>query len=208
VNVQTFVGHSSSVCDAVFNAHGNVVISGSKDCTIRVFDALSGLCVRSLSDHIGEVTSVALHSSGYYLLSCSKDNANRLWDLRMGRPVQRYKGHQNTSKNFIRATFGPSQALVLSGAEDGCVYIWCVEKAREGVCGRLSLSLLTSRDIRDRESGCFLQRLHGHRGVVYHVAWSESQSLLASSSHDGTVRCWGYDAKAPLDLESVLGTSE
>lgn len=43
------------------------------------------------------------------MLSSSKDNSNRLWDLRLGKPLRRFKGHQNTSKNFIRSAFGPNE---------------------------------------------------------------------------------------------------
>jgi hypothetical protein len=38
-----------------------------------------------------------------------QDNCNRLWDMRTSRQYKRFKGHQNTSKNFVRAHFmGPS----------------------------------------------------------------------------------------------------
>jgi hypothetical protein len=38
-----------------------------------------------------------------------QDNCNRLWDMRTARQFKRFKGHQNTSKNFVRARFmGPS----------------------------------------------------------------------------------------------------
>ena len=76
------------------------------------------------------------------LLTASKDNSNRLWDMRMGKPIQRFKGHQNTSKNFVRAVFGPSEKVILGGSEDGNVYMW------------------------DAESGLLLHKLYGHRGFV------------------------------------------
>jgi hypothetical protein len=34
-----------------------------------------------------------------------------------GKPVQRFKGHHNTTKNFIRSAFGPSQSLVVGGSQ-------------------------------------------------------------------------------------------
>ena len=43
-----------------------------------------------------------------------------------------------------------------------------------------------------------LHRLHGHADVTYDVAWSESVGLLASCSHDGTVRTWHHDPTQPL----------
>lgn len=47
-------------------------------------------------------------------------------------------------------------------------------------------------------SGVMLHRLHGHADVTYDVAWSESVGLLASCSHDGTVRTWHHDPTQPL----------
>jgi COMPASS component SWD3 len=43
---------------------------------------VSGSCIRTISLHLGEVTSVEMNSSGTLLLSSSKDNSNRLWDVR------------------------------------------------------------------------------------------------------------------------------
>ena len=122
----------------------------AKDNTIKFWDITSGLCVNTLQGHLGEVTSVAVSATGTMLVSCSKDNSNRLWDLRAVRQPravgvgrlevldeahaaawrpeaagraqlqtrQRLKGHQNTSKNFVRASFG-HKSLVVSGSEVG-----------------------------------------------------------------------------------------
>lgn len=109
-----------------------------------------------------------MNSSGTMLLSSSKDNSNRLWDVRMVRPIRKLKGHQNTSKNFVRAKFADNN-LIVGGSEDGIVYIW------------------------DQETGEVLQKLRGHQGVVYDSAWNAKQGMLASCSDDQTVKVWWYD---------------
>ncbi|KAI7859171.1 WD40-repeat-containing domain protein [Circinella umbellata] len=172
--VKTFSGHQLAVTKTIFNPLGNLVVSGSKDNTIKFWDIVSGLCIRTISSHLGEVTSVEMNSSGTYLLSSSKDNSNRLWDVRMVRPIQKLKGHQNTSKNFIRAKFADNN-LIVGGSEDGVVYIW------------------------DQETGEVLQKLRGHNGVVYEAGWNAKQGMLASCSDDQTVKVWYYDEKMPLD---------
>jgi WD40 repeat protein len=100
--LKTFAGHTSSVATVVFNPYGNLIISGyepspslhcnlqsirssSKDSTIKFWDVTSGLCVRTFSSYLGEVTSLQTNSNGSQLLSASKDNSNRLWDLKMVR---------------------------------------------------------------------------------------------------------------------------
>jgi WD40 repeat protein len=56
---------------------------------------------------------------GTLLLSCSKDNSNRLWDIRSTSPLRRLKGHSNTSKNFVKACFAGDDAIVVGGSEVG-----------------------------------------------------------------------------------------
>lgn len=177
--LRTLRGHSGSVARVTLSARGNLAVSASKDSTIRFWDLASGICIKTLSSHLGEVTSVEMNRSGSLLLSGSKDNSNRLWDLRLASPIQRFKGHQNTSKNFVRAEFGPNEDLIVGGSEDGLVYIWSAA------------------------TGEVLQRLgswgeEGHRGTVYRAIWNSNQSLLASCSHDSTIKTWWYDEACPL----------
>lgn len=179
--IKTFVGHQAAVSSVAFNPYGNLIISGSKDSTIKFWDIVSGVCVRTFSSHLGEVTSVACNRSGSMLVSSSKDNSNRLWDMRAARPVRRFKGHQNTSKNFVRASFGPDETLVVGGSEDGYVYIWDVESAQ------------------------IVQRLRAcERGAVFSAVWCRQQSLLASCGNDGDVRLWWYDPAQPLTAASTV----
>ncbi|KAI8063567.1 WD40-repeat-containing domain protein [Gongronella butleri] len=172
--VKTFVGHQLAVTKTIVNPLGNLIISGSKDNTIKFWDIVSGLCIKTISSHLGEVTSVEMNSSGTLLLSSSKDNSNRLWDVRTGKPIRRLKGHQNTSKNFVRAGFADNN-LIVGGSEDGIVYIW------------------------DLGTGEILQKLRGHSGLVYETAWNATQGLLASCSDDQTVKIWRYDENVPIE---------
>jgi WD40 repeat protein len=85
----------------MFNPLGNLIVSGyapslffalfrrsssrshlrSKDSNVRFWDSVSGLCIRTLNAQLGEVTSVDMSDS--YLLTNSRDNSARLWDVRM-----------------------------------------------------------------------------------------------------------------------------
>ena len=178
---RVLLGHELPAREAVFNAAGNLVVSGGKDATVRFWDVRSALCVRKLGHSLGEVTSVQLSQDGTMLLASSKDNAIRLWDVRAARPLRAFKGHQNTCKNFVRARFGPAKDLVISGSEEGSVCIW------------------------NLQSAALLHKLRGHTDVAYDVAWSSSQRLLASCSHDGTVRTWQYNPAQALSPGDAHG---
>jgi len=89
------------------------------------------------------------------------------------KPISKYKGHQNTSKNFIRASFA-GDSLIVGGSEDGLVYVW------------------------DREKGDVLQKLTHHHGMVYSASWNLKQSLFLSCSEDKTLCTWWFDEKNPM----------
>jgi COMPASS component SWD3 len=168
--LKRFKGHTSSVCSVTFSdVLGNMIITGSKDHTIKFWDLSSGECVQTLTQHLGEITSVDVmkNHTGNLLLSCSKDNSNRLWDMRKNSEyIQRYKGHQNTNTNLIRAHFGPQNEVVVGGSEDGCTYLW------------------------DLNSGNILNKLKTSDGVVYESRWNPTYEVLVSCSNDSNVKCF------------------
>jgi len=178
--LRSLVGHERSVSSAVFNTAGNLIVSGGKDATVRFWDARSGLCLKCFESPLGEVTSVDLAPNGVHLVSSSKDNALRLWDVRTAKPLLVLKGHQNTARNFVRARFAKGGTLVASGSDDGGAFLW------------------------HASSGELAARLGGHTDVVYDTAWSEPLDLIATASHDGLIKLWGWDAAAP---GSVAGSA-
>ncbi|KAI9334612.1 WD40-repeat-containing domain protein [Obelidium mucronatum] len=173
VVVKTFSGHSLSVTKTIFSPIGNLIISASKDSTIKFWDIVSGLCIKTITSHLGEVTSVDMSPSGTLLVSSSKDNSNRLWDMRTVQSIRRFKGHQNTSKNFVRCSFA-GESLVVGGSEDSMVHIW------------------------DTEKGTLLSRLSGHGGIAYSARWNSNQSLLCSCSDDRSLKTWWFDPAKPV----------
>lgn len=46
-----------------------------------------------------------------------------MWDIRNKKMIQRYRGHQNFVSNFVKASFGPEEKIIISGSEDGIMYI-------------------------------------------------------------------------------------
>jgi WD40 repeat protein len=51
-----------------------------------------------------------------------------MWDLNRRERCMRFKGHKQEI-HIIKCSFGGvNENLVVSGSEDGCVYIWSKEK--------------------------------------------------------------------------------
>ncbi|MBA2306805.1 WD40 repeat domain-containing protein [Candidatus Dependentiae bacterium] len=84
-------GHTRSIYTAKFSPDGTLLITGSEDKTIRLWDAITGKCIRDLLEELKDTERPEFHSSikfssdGTKILIASDQNARdtviRLWDL-------------------------------------------------------------------------------------------------------------------------------
>jgi len=66
-----------------FHPSGRWVLSGGRDCSLRMWDAESGALRRTLRSHTDHVTRLraARFAAGSWLASGSRDGTVKLWDL-------------------------------------------------------------------------------------------------------------------------------
>ncbi|KAF9059529.1 WD40 repeat-like protein [Rhodocollybia butyracea] len=116
----------------------------------------------------GELTSVKISQDSRYALINHSPDEIQLWDLRLGRLARKFTG-QRQGRHIIRSCFGGIDgSFVVSGSEDGNVYVW------------------------HRETGSLLEILSGHgEGSVNSVAWNpRNEQMFASCSDDHSIRIW------------------
>ncbi len=77
-------GHSNDVRSVAFNADGTSIVSGSRDNTVRVWDAITGTLIRTIEGHTNDVFAVAFSIDGTRIVSGSRDNTVRLDDKNFG----------------------------------------------------------------------------------------------------------------------------
>ena len=73
-------GHTASVFSAEYKNDGSLIVSASKDDSIRIWDAQTGECLRILEGIEDSVISAAFNLDGLLIVSASFDGSIRIRD--------------------------------------------------------------------------------------------------------------------------------
>jgi len=162
-----------------FSADGTLVVTGSDDRGVRIWDAATGALLQTFKEHTGEVTSVAFSPNGKMLASGAKDSTVRIWDLTKNVILKVFTEHTN---DVNTVAFSLDSKRLASGSADNTVRIW------------------------DLAQGQILRVLDDHTLYVTSVAFSPDNKLFASGSWDKTVRIWDANVKTVDVLPKFTST--
>ncbi len=94
--------------------------SGSRDKSIKIWEAKSGRCVITLLGHDNWVNDLVFHPGGKYLISGSDDKSLRIWDLSNGRC---YRKMLNVHDHFVTSIDIRGKNFV-TGSVDSTLKVW------------------------------------------------------------------------------------
>ena len=192
-NIRTLLGHDHSVSAVRFvpsgaagaPLSGNLLVSASRDKTLRIWDVTTGYCVKTLHGHNNWVRDVCPSVDGRFLLSTGDDMTALLWDISASNPESKLvmAGHEHfnqccafapsTSYQYLAPIAGlkkppPSSStaeFMATGSRDKSIKIW------------------------DARGTCLLT-LRGHDNWVRALVFHPGGKYLFSVSDDKTLRCW------------------
>lgn len=195
-------GHDDHVITCL-QFHGNRIVSGSDDNTLKVWSATSGRCLRTLVGHTGGVWSSQMSST--VIVSGSTDRTLKVWDLDTGICLHTLHGHTSTVRCMHL-----HKGKVVSGSRDATLRLWDVASGQceHVLVGHQAAVRCVQYDGRLVVSGAYdymvkvwcpereecLHTLQGHTNRVYSLQFDGVH--VVSGSLDTSIRVWEVETGA------------
>nr|CAH8850128.1 unnamed protein product [Trichobilharzia regenti] len=200
---QVLEGHSGSVLCLQYI--GNLLISGSSDTTVRLWDLSTGCCLSVINHHAEAVLHLRFRNN--VLVTCSKDRSIAVWDMGpWPKDVQLRQvlvGHRaavnvvDFDDKYIVSASGDRTIKVW--ATDTCAYVRTLTGHRRGIAclqyrDRLVVSGSSDNTIRiwDIETGVCFRVLEGHEELVRCIRFDSKR--IVSGAYDGKIKVWNLKA--------------
>lgn len=157
--------HATEINSLVFNASGSMVLTGSSDSTIRVWDTHTAQVrsdFRARGSHA--IMAVDISMNGDLVLGASSDRSCHIWAVATGRSRHTLTGH---SGKVMAGVFSANARHVVTGSSDRCIKRW------------------------DLHNGYCTSTLNG-RSTCHDLALTMSDEIVASAHQDGGVKLWDF----------------
>uniref|UniRef100_F1KUI7 F-box/WD repeat-containing protein 7 n=1 Tax=Ascaris suum TaxID=6253 RepID=F1KUI7_ASCSU len=193
-------GHEEHVITCL-QIHGDLIVTGSDDNTLKVWSASKAICLHTLIGHTGGVWSSQMSECGSIIVSGSTDRTVRVWSVETGCCLHNLQGHTSTVR-----CMSLKGSILVSGSRDTTIRVWDIEN---GECIRILYGHVAavrcvqfdgvrivsgaydySVKVWDAETGSCLHTLTGHSNRVYSLLFDSERDIVVSGSLDTTIRVW------------------
>jgi WD40 repeat protein len=216
-------GHAGSVAQVAYNPNGRTIATASDDRTVKFWNATDGTELSSIVGHRSPVSCLAFSPQGRSLLSADRDGAIKIWQIATGSELMELERRQGFCMKMLFSVDGRRLACYRT---DSSIVVTDLNTQNGGMVddstddrtlssktlfeARLHQHVVRKLDRMPPNLGLSRsqqrQTFRGHTGPVTCVDVSDDGNLIASGSHDATVRIWDRHSGAlKRTLESQSG---
>ncbi len=162
-------GHDKPVRSVAFSPNGQVLVSGSEDNSVRLWDVAKGEPLKALRGHSRAVRSAAFSPDGSRVISGGEDQSVRIWNVGDYEEVRVlhatvFSGHEDA---VLGARYSRDGKQIVTASRDRTASLW------------------------DAASGQPLRRFdEGHEFLISGAAFFPDGKHMATGAGDNSVRIW------------------
>ncbi|KAK7091912.1 TAF5-like RNA polymerase II p300/CBP-associated factor-associated factor 65 kDa subunit 5L [Littorina saxatilis] len=201
----TFRAHSGPVYKTSFTPDSLFILSGSRDCTARLWDVAKRTNTVIYRGHSGPVWDLDFCPATSHFATSSYDQTVKLWTIDRIYPLRSFIGH---TQDVESVAIHPNGNYVASGSCDKTIRLWNIQDGKPmrlltghrgsvlalafSPDGKMLASAGEDRRIHvwDLGSGSLMKELRGHTDTVYSLSFSHCNRMVASGGLDCVLRIW------------------
>lgn len=193
-------GHTDSVLFVSWSPDNRMIASGSRDCTVKIWNAVTGSLIWTLNCNKSKVTSMCWSPDSKMIASGCADSVIRIWDSSTGELIKDFSWYKSSLSGL---SWSPDGKSIASISNSNSVIIWDPNTGNYN-----NMYILQGEIIKcvnwDPESGCILigsdQSLRV-KNIVYDIEvfsrelnnspvnsvfWNPGNNSIAFTTFDGT----------------------
>ena len=186
VEESTLSGHGWDAKSVDWHPTKGLLVSGSKDHLVKLWDPRTSRCLTTLHGHKNTITKTIFERvRGMCLATSARDQTARVFDLRMMRDICLLKGHE---KDISTMTWHPIHSNMLStGGSDGALFHYLLDEPHTPPGTAPSIPVCDAADPTTAPSQTLYPAhkiQYAHDFAIWSLDWHPLGHILASGSKD------------------------
>ena len=163
--IRDLVGHKLAVTCMLLGEDDLMLITGSLDRDVRIWDLSIMECTNILKGHSEPITCLYIDPRGMFLYSGSEDKTIKIWSLLDRKLVITLEGHAGAVNSLITNRTG---SIIFSASSDKSLKVWST----------VNFKLLVT--------------MERHQMAVRTIAISPNSKVVYSAGDDKTIQIWNF----------------
>jgi len=205
-------GHTKEVNSLNFLSDGTSLVSGSDDCTVKLWDMQTGGVVKTFSGHTNWVYSVSVSADCATIASGSSDDTIRLWDIQTGKCYHVIR-QQSVVRNVRFSPIDPQHLISICGSRvwqwdinghqikplyDGSYIAFSSDGTLFVLCHKETVT------VHNTSSGVTVAEIYMANNNTHYCCFSPESRLVAVAA-GSTIYIWDITSSDPHLIETLIG---